>query len=387
MTTDANPVTGSSIDAGPLTDSDLFRARSHFGSLDALRAFAVIAVVWHHTVEPAAWLPLSGRGFLGVDLFFVLSGFLIVTLLLRERDRTGTISLKNFYARRSLRIFPLYYGILAVMALLVYGTSSHTPTAQAFRDTVPYYLTYTSNWFGTGALLAVSWSLAAEEQFYLVWPPIQRFAGRAILPILAVLVVLNQLVNFGVLFADGQQEREMIQVTFTPILLGVALAHVLHHHHDRVTGVLGGRLAAPVAGVAVLLVANLPNDTTSLVGVHRLTIHVLMVILVASVVVHEQHGLAPLLMVRPLARVGAISYGIYLLHMFVRHVADQSIGRVGLGEQPLVLFVATLAGVLVAAELSFRFFESPILRLKRRFASGSDGPTTPGGTEPVLFSR
>src|SRR4051812_43977390 len=90
-----------------------FLGTRSFGSLDGVRGLCILAVLWHHS-GPASGIPLSQRGFLGVDMFFVLSGFLIVTLLLRERDRTGRISLRKFYARRTLRIFPIYY-------LLIFG--------------------------------------------------------------------------------------------------------------------------------------------------------------------------------------------------------------------------------------------------------------------------
>src|SRR5260221_295593 len=90
-----------------------------FGSLDGLRALSILAVVWHHTQEGFHFLPIAYRGFLGVDLFFMISGFLIVTLLLRERRRTGTISVKKFYIRRFLRIFPPYYAVLTLVAITV----------------------------------------------------------------------------------------------------------------------------------------------------------------------------------------------------------------------------------------------------------------------------
>ena len=362
-------------------DRRAYRGRRHFGSLDGLRAIAVVAVVWHHTVVPVPGLPITGRGFLGVDLFFVLSGYLIVTLLLREHDRTGTISLRGFYARRSLRIFPLYYTILAAMAALVYVSGSQSVAASAFRETLPFHLTYTSNWFGMGALLAVSWSLAAEEQFYLLWPPIQRWLGRFALVALAALLAANQLVNFGLVLGSLQDEREIGQVTFTPILLGVALAYLLHHRYDVVAPLVNHPVSAPAMAVALVVVANFPNDTVSLVGVHRLTIHLLMTLLLASVVVTERHGLSRVLTVQPLVRIGAISYGVYLLHMFVRHVAVIVLDRTGI-DAALALFAVTTVGTLLAAEASFRYFESPILRLKGRFTPDRHGPPPAPETAP-----
>src|SRR4051794_35840466 len=153
-----------------------YRALTHFGSLDGLRAASILAVLFHHAVEPVAALPATSRGFLGVDMFFLLSGFLIVTLLLRERDAYGRISLGKFYVRRTLRIFPVYYGLLLVFSLLYLTAGERLSTSKGFFAALPFYLTYTSNWTTTQAAnFAITWSLAAEEQFYLVWPAVEKY--------------------------------------------------------------------------------------------------------------------------------------------------------------------------------------------------------------------
>ena len=141
--------------------------------LNGMRAIAVTAVVWHHSHPGIAELALTRRGFLGVDIFFVLSGFLITTLLLRERAEFGAISLRQFYVRRTLRIFPLYYAVL--LALAAYFTFARQASErEAFFAGLPFYLTYTSNWFDASGMMSITWSLSAEEQFYLLWPPLLR---------------------------------------------------------------------------------------------------------------------------------------------------------------------------------------------------------------------
>ena len=127
----------------------------------------------------------------GVSLFFVISGFLITTLLLREQKSSGVISLKNFYIRRTLRIFPLYYATLLIYLGLVIVTS-HGPERSAFFHNLPSYFTYTSNWFvdkdaGEHVTFAFAWSLATEEQFYLCWPSIVRFAKKWWTPLAIIL--------------------------------------------------------------------------------------------------------------------------------------------------------------------------------------------------------
>ena len=171
-----------------------------FGSLDGLRAVAILAVLWHHSARPAPGALLATRGFLGVDLFFVISGFLITTLLLRERQRSGAISLRRFYLRRFLRIFPAYYLTLALVAatvLLKRGSAS--------LDTVhdlPYAFFYLSNLVTMTSLLAITWSLSTEEQFYLIVPALEKHLGRRLplfLGIALVLVLLPALGLFPVL--------------------------------------------------------------------------------------------------------------------------------------------------------------------------------------------
>ena len=121
---------------------DRFLQTSYFPSLDGLLAVSIVAVVWHHAAGHRQGI--LGRGFLGVEHFFAISGFLITTLLLRERERTGTISLPSFYVRRTLRIFPLYYAVLALYVGLVALTAATTPAGAQFFANLPAFATYTS---------------------------------------------------------------------------------------------------------------------------------------------------------------------------------------------------------------------------------------------------
>jgi peptidoglycan/LPS O-acetylase OafA/YrhL len=370
------PVTAGSGDA---RSSDAgyagFRAQKTFGALDGLRAFSILAVLWHHTYEaPTGWRATE-RGFLGVDLFFVISGFLIVTLLLRERDRNGTVSLRNFYVRRFLRIFPIYYGLLIALLVVFLTVGRHANMAEGFFADLPWALTYTSNWVGMVTFLEVTWSLSAEEQFYLLWPPLERFARRAVVPALAVLLLVSQVIHFRMAepvmaalgFAPHQPEM-LRQTGFTPIMLGVLLAHGLHapRWHARLRRVLGGRVAAPLALIAILVVASWPGD--DITGVPRLLLHGAMTALVGAAVIREDHVLMPLLRWAPFVRLGALSYGIYLFHMLGRHVAKALLDRAGIPSL-LALTAVTLFVTYVVAELSFRFYETRFLRWKNRFSA------------------
>src|SRR5579862_7766942 len=146
---------------------------SRIPSLDGLRAVAVVIVCISHLIGgPAALLDL---GTVGVRVFFVLSGFLITTLLLSEYDRSGTINLPRFYFRRALRIFPASYTYLAIIAL-----AGSLGVIALRRNDLLYGLTYTVNYFmpASSAFVQHAWSLAVEEQFYLLWPVLLVLAGR-----------------------------------------------------------------------------------------------------------------------------------------------------------------------------------------------------------------
>ena len=354
-----------------------YRARRFFGSLDGIRCICIVAVIWHHTVKAVPWLPITSRGFLGVDMFFVLSGFLIVTLLLREREKTGDISLPKFYMRRTLRIFPLYYTILAVLAILFLFVIPNSDLAKEFRPNLPYYLTYTSNWIHDTSILAVAWSLATEEQFYLVWPPIEKYLKRWGLVLLGAFIVVNQLINFGVLFPEAHAQLDILQSTFTPISLGVLLAHLLHTRKgfEQLVSMLSHRMTPLIVGLVLLLVINLPPFGSDISGAPRLIIQLLMTLLLASVVVQEDHILAKPFQNNLIVRMGMVSYGMYLYHMLVRHVAGAVVARLPI-DVPLALFISTLIGTIIVSELSFRFYETPFLKFKKRWETIQTRPKT-----------
>ncbi len=337
-----------------------YLATASFGALDGLRALSIVAVVWHHAAEPHTTI-LGGRGFLGVDLFFVISGFLIVTLLLRERDRKGAISLRQFYIRRALRIFPLYYGWLLALGLfsVLAGGASVAP----IRD-LPFAALYLGNWVELSGFLAITWSLAAEEQFYLAWPPLERALPRGVVPVVIVAAI------FASVFLPALWPTAPSMLTtigFTPILLGVGLAHVLHspRGHAAVARVVDHIVVVVV--VVVAAVALLALGPADLRGGPRLGLQVLAVVGLAACVVREETPWNRWLRLRVFTFIGMLSYGLYLLHMPAHHVVVKLGAALGI-DAPVARFGATLALGLVLAWLSHRFFERRFLALKSRFA-------------------
>ncbi len=308
------------------------------------------------------------RGFLGVDFFFVLSGFLITTLLLREEDRTGFISLSGFYIRRSLRILPVYFLVITLIALYYIGLKSETQ----YLEHLPFYYLFLSNFLTSHIpTLGPTWSLSVEEQYYLLWPLLLLAAPRRWLPVaIGVLVALNLAAVLpgidipGIApVAAGPLLFDMFTATYAPILLGSGLALLLHDGRSfaALAAVLGHRRAAPVCGLALLvLIAILPQDIT---GWPNLAIHLTMASCLATIVLREDHGLAPLLTLRPFAFVGRVSYCLYLYHLIGLHIATILLAKLGTDSPWAILILYAPLSVAIAAA-SFRFYETPFLALR-----------------------
>ena len=396
----------SPVSANPATGLDAhqrFLGVRYFSSLDGVRCLSILAVIWHHCPQPQNWPRFASRGFLGVDMFFVLSGFLIVTLLLREKSRTGAIDLPKFYVRRSLRIMPIYYLLLAIVAaaMLVFRSGAK---AHPFWHDLPYLATYTANWIDITAVnFAIVWSLATEEQFYLLWPSVERYLKpAAILAVLAGVLVVNQLVNFHALnpaiarIYGGQVPRlSILDATFTPIALGVLLAHLLHERKtfNLVYRLLGSRWSPLAAGAALFALCWLAPDDIS--GLPRLGMQMLMAVLLASLVVREDHVARRVLSFAPIAHLGVISYGMYLYHQWAMMPLRGRYGAI-FAKYPIAYFIMAILLTAIVSELSYRIVESPLLKLKQRYSTtrqpnpsilespGNDQLNAAGKTAPAV---
>jgi peptidoglycan/LPS O-acetylase OafA/YrhL len=350
---------------------EAYAATERFASLDGLRCLSILPVIWHHSTPrpPSGFL---GRGPLGVHLFFALSGFLITTLLLRERRRTGTVSLGRFYARRSLRIFPLYYLVLALYTARALWLLPPSPMRSHFLGNVPWFATYTTNWLVDfevphPVIFGFSWSLATEEQFYLLWPWVFRVTRSLALPVafMSALLLLDAVAERGLLSPLLEPHGVGIRIVTSlsaPIGLGALLACALDtpRAHRVVSVFLARRSSAPV--LLALLGALVVWD-----GAPLLAIHLTMVSLVAAVCLRPDHGLRALLEAPPVRYVGKISYGMYLLHVasitFVKLLLPATYGTPG------VIFPLATAITIGLAALSHRTFESRFLALRARFAA------------------
>lgn len=340
-----------------------------FGSLDGLRAVSILAVVWHHTGAAAIASTLGQQGRYGVTLFFVISGYLIATLILRAKE-AGTFRLPTFWWRRSLRIFPVYFAVLALYAGLTWMLERDNPYGQAFFDTLPAFATFTANWVvpmeSDRVIFYFSWSLAAEEQFYLVWPFLALWlAGMrpALVAVLALLLSQFIALEFTGLFGPDLPDR--IAACLPPgILLGVILAYLLHSPASFATAwrLAGHRWSAPAAALAALVVLAIGPDFGPAEG---LAVALPLAWLVAACVLREDNGLAPGLRLAPLVWIGKVSYGMYLLHMLAVNASRRGLALAGI-ENPLADFALGTLIALTAASASFLWYERPFLRLKEK---------------------
>jgi peptidoglycan/LPS O-acetylase OafA/YrhL len=350
-------------------------SRSHWGGLDGLRALAVLAVLGTHFGF------LGTNAVVGVDLFFVLSGFLITTLLLKERDQSGALSLRNFWTRRALRLLPaLVCAVGFALALSPFASS-----AQRHHTLVclPWVFLYVGNWFqasGSLGLLTPTWSLAVEEQFYIVWPIVAAFCiCRCSVPrrtAARVLVVLAGLDCVYFLWAvrmwGGDVAYFRTDTHAFGLLAGCAMAVFLSEREARgvsLSRLLRGGLqvAAPMA-LAILCLICVAPTTTSASGAAMLIIAgtVASLVLVSTVVLVPRTALPRLLSSRVGRWFGRRSYGIYLYHFPLALVLVHAGIFHGLAHfGALTLGVA--ASVAIAAA-SYRWIELPFLRYKKRFA-------------------
>jgi peptidoglycan/LPS O-acetylase OafA/YrhL len=340
-----------------------FRGSHYLTALDGLRAISILLVILHHVPRlPYAFVAiLQENGRYGVSFFFAISGFLICTLFLRERRKTGGIALGKFYGRRTLRLLPLYYSALALEMLMVFGLHQYSPANQElFREKLPSYLFYYSNWLATstqGPFLC-SWSLAVEEQFYLVFGLMLFILPRRAL---VGTLLAGLLVKFAVYQALGNVDVHSLglRVAFSyqeTIIWGVLLAFALDE--PKIYGILEtlfrspGALATLFAAVALWL------------GTHRMhtqstwdaeLLYVLMTLIVAGLVIRPW---TPIVGARLPAYIGKISYGIYLLHLFVIDAVKKLLG----GASPFVCLLISVAVVIPLAALVYHYFELPIIR-------------------------
>jgi peptidoglycan/LPS O-acetylase OafA/YrhL len=364
-------------------DHNRYLSTKYFSSLDGLRAISILAVIWYHVPELR---PIWKTGFLGVHLFFVISGFLITTLLLREKSETGRISLRKFYLRRTLRIFPAYYLTLGLFLIACCVTPAlRGEPLTIYIHNLPSFLTYTSNWFvyPGGAriggppgrvIFVAAWSLATEEQFYLFWPWVISLTRLWFTPVILMLALIaaNEIVKLRCgysFFLTGYPLPTLIVNSIsTAICLGCLAAYALHRKKsfDLAWKFFGQSWSAPLFFSIMLVVCIVPND--AILHVFRMFyICVAMTLAVMACAIRNDHILRPLLTNRFMQYIGMISYGMYLYHPFGINITDKFFGFSK--EWPVLQFIFVAGSTVAIASISYFTYERFFLRIKARFSS------------------
>jgi peptidoglycan/LPS O-acetylase OafA/YrhL len=351
--------------------------------LDGLRFYAFLGVFVCHTLPyepvfyqrfhlplPWLWGAAAKSGAAGVDLFFALSAFLITSILLRERQETGGISLRRFYLRRILRIWPLYFLLVALGVLL-----SHTMAHQSLPwYYVAGYLLFVGNWvhavFGRPeSVCSPLWTVSIEEQFYLIWPVLMKLLGRRgmiVAGMVTFLVATLSRIGFMLSGRSGGFIYYGSTSRCDALALGILLA-LFVDRLPRLTRVarwllLAGGLTGWIASSAWLNEQPGPVDLRMVVG--RLVVS----ISAGAILLAGLDSRSRLLRGGWVVRLGKISYGLYLLHLTAILIMIRLLQPIW-GWQLLAAKALGFVMTVILAWASYRWIESPFLRLKDRFAT------------------
>jgi peptidoglycan/LPS O-acetylase OafA/YrhL len=371
--------------------------KKRIAELDGLRGIAILLVIIQHYLVILGISPGSALWYAlvcfrlcwsGVDLFFVLSGFLIGGILLDVRDSPRYY--RTFYLRRALRIIPLYYAFLVVVFSLASLKLTQEWWQQLFYSNVPplVFATFLMNFwtafspstvpFVIPVALTILWSLAVEEQFYLLLPFVIRRAGRALVPVLATCVVLTPVLRVALLHESPGMTKMFCYALAAilmfghadSLLLGVLAAVAVRN--ERANGwikkhmrLLYGLLGVLLVGMGVLSFKWYPGEPLAFTWVALFYVCLLLI------GVSEESGVVKkLLNLKPLIEVGVVAYCLYLFHQLVNGLAHGLIlgSNYAISDwRDALVTVFSFLLVFTIARLSWRWFEKPLVRVGHRY--------------------
>jgi len=363
-------------------------------ALDGLRGSAIALVLAFHGYETWGAAAQSGLGRLvfhvgalgwtGVDLFFVLSGFLISGILIDTRQERHYF--RDFFAKRSLRIFPLYYATLlvffVVLPQLAFGHHALGPDFEQVQKGQVWFWSYLTNWW-VGAVLPQwphapylnhLWSLAVEEQFYLVWPLLVRWLPPARLTAAFSVVALTAFVARAAILASGGTPIFVYVSTLTrmdSLAIGGLVAILVRQRNvgrsRRIAALCV--LAASALGLTALFLRQRFLDsgdpTVQLLGFECMAIGAASLVYWLVTDLGERSIVSRLLQVRPLGALGRVSYGVYVFHLPIFKWTRGMLGGGNSLRGTIGEWLLAITFTLSLAALSFRFFESKLTALRR----------------------
>lgn len=344
-------------------------------SFDGLRGFALILVILYHT-----FMPYTYGGFVGVDIFFVLSGFLITLLLLQEHKKTHTIQLRKFYMRRLLRLAPAI--IIVLLCYYLYGQvflpdSKNEQVSQSALSALLYVsnIVSTYGWLDMNHLIH-TWSLSIEEQFYLLWPVALLFMLVRVNNIPRLIFIISFLIvsiwiNRILLELDGAPIRRLYfgSDTHSDGLLIGCLAAVIVVNYSEIFTKIPGWLSRLIPWIPILAVVFYIFSTLMLNTKIRFVyiwffplLNLVSIVLIVSLYYQSTQNIKHNLFYNPgLVWLGRISYGLYLWHPLVFGILSDN------GIQGVTVVLYGLPVAILLATSSYYFIELPVLKLKKKY--------------------
>lgn len=353
--------------------------RPHYPALDGLRGVAILLVVFYHNF---AFTPYFFFGWLGVDLFFVLSGFLITDILLKTREQPHF--LRNFYIRRVLRIFPLYYLVLFLFLILVPLLGPSLLNLRYFTDHQAWLWTYLQNWLyifqpppAHGAALNHLWSLAVEEQFYLLWPLLLLWIRSPRMLAWVMVLLLAAVILLRIYLWVNRVENLVYYNLYTfsridGICIGSLLALLRRIHPKAVHKYLGLVVLALALLNFTFYFFNRENRFSyPYLAIAGYTTFAVLFGLLVNEAVSGGRFIITLFNNGLLKFFGKISYSLYVFHwplylMLAPRLEKWASSAGGIRPHLLAAAICTLLACLLAW-ISYRFFESRFLRMKAGF--------------------
>ena len=355
---------------------------NYIKQLDSLRAIAVILVIIGHWIPKYNVVHRILNGAIGVDIFFVLSGFLISKILFDNRNKAELLNIpkstviKNFYVRRTLRIFPIYY--LTIFILYIFSDRTGTDIKSSFI----YFVTYTSNFYFFNlqhwdGMLSHLWSLAVEEQFYLIWPWIILFVNKKyLLPVISTFVVIGILSQF--VLSDVYMNDLLTFTCFDAFGLGALLSWITTYANQKLKKFYV--IISIVAAISVFfyIIGAIQNMWT-FIPLRTIVSFITIWVITYIIIKRETNSLRFkfILNNRMLIFLGKISYGLYLYHLIIPYVLNSKM--LSIYNNPLLpdifykrywqhlFLLENIIVLIIVSWLSYIFIEKPFLSLKKYF--------------------
>ncbi len=351
--------------------------------LDGLRAIAIIFVIIVHFIFNQLQVPdnpfllalykLIGYTWSGVDLFFILSGYLIGGILIDNKNSPNYF--KTFYTRRFFRIFPLYYLFLAMMILLSFLLNSNINSLYYREISIFSYLTYTQNIvsFFTHSPIGITWSLAIEEQFYLFLPFIIYFFDRKKLPYVFLIFITISIILRSFFYYPYSLDQLFYRMD--SLLMGSICAFYLKE--DRWFELINKHYKFFIIAFWGILATIIGLILTDIVLIHCIQNNLLFLLLnllystlLIIVILNKSNVLSKILRNRLMVSIGQVSYGIYLYHLIVlgslfKIVLKQNPSLNNLKDLTIIIFSIIITYFL--SIISYKIYEKPILKIGSRF--------------------